>query len=97
MAETVTCYAYRDKYGSLHGTKDEATAKKFAAGEVAIYEGRAEGGYPITPGGKAFMDDQDKGIFVWPWDKGKGDGRALANWDNYTQKEVKDMLAKIGI
>jgi len=60
-------WAYRDKYGILHATEDEKTARQYSAGKIAKYSGTCIGGYPVVSveiidygDGRAFLGGNEK-------------------------------------
>lgn len=86
-------YAYRDKYGILHVTKDREEAERFAVSQVVEYIGEYSGGYLVI-GGQKIFDYGDGIVYVGGNEKS---GAPLDKCEVTLQEIVKKELSKIGI
>ena len=88
-------FAYRDKYGILHATESEGTAKAFAAdGKVVAYEGESGGGYPVIDG-KCIVDEGEGGIYLTDYSHDKGRGKYAASGDKL--RKAQEFVKGLGL
>jgi hypothetical protein len=86
-------WAYRDKYGILHATEDEKTAKDYSVSKaVKKYSGACMGGYPAVS--VAIIDYGDARIFLAGNEKS---GIDLNKAPGTIKAEADRLLKEIGL
>lgn len=86
-------YAYRDKYGIMHITQREETAKRFAANlKYAYVEFPNETGYPVLEHMEEIFDYGGEEIYIGG---NRNNGKQVSLNDTRIQAYLKEVRGKV--